>query len=248
MPQFLPNFWHCGEEVSEADQLAFLEQQREFMHQKTRPKTKAQSKRRARKPHEGKTIVKERKGAYNLFRGLDHLIWLLWGTGLVSFLRHAPGFENPLQDRPLLVLWYDECGSNLSLYSWLAWHHQMRIVGVRDIYHREWNDTKLCLQASNLWGTVLLMTVVFNMVYGPWSGAGWFCKLQEGMQRPRIGEQRPSKQATECKAMQANIPRMTRIQCRQTQHSLNICTWVYRCSHRAPMPVCQANFYQLPNN
>ena len=63
---------------------------------------------------------------------------------------------------------------------YLAYHIKSRVVFVRDILHREWNDCTLALRQAGLWWVVLLTTVVFNFPFGPWNGAAWWQKLLEG--------------------------------------------------------------------
>eukprot|EP00974_Lingulodinium_polyedra_P006089 576266-Lingulodinium_polyedra.AAC.1 len=67
----------------------------------------------------------------------------------------------------------------MALATFLLYHLKCRLVPMRDIYHREWNDVKLALKKSDLWYAVLLSTLAFNLPYGPWDGAGWFSKLQD---------------------------------------------------------------------
>ena len=121
MPEFQPNLWHTHEEIVVEDQISWQQQERTFFQEHTRPKTKAQAKRKTKNPKAPKTVVTERTGAYNFFRGLDHALFTVLGAGLAAYLNSAPGFCNPLANRPLLVLHYDECSSNISLYSWLLY-------------------------------------------------------------------------------------------------------------------------------
>ena len=99
-----------------------------------------------------------------------------------AFTLTAPGNELSLSNRPLLCLSYDECSANLALYVYLYYFARLRVLALRDIFHREWNDTKLALMASGVWWVVLLTTLAYNFVHGPWANAAWFGKLVEGCQ------------------------------------------------------------------
>eukprot|EP00974_Lingulodinium_polyedra_P018251 1765395-Lingulodinium_polyedra.AAC.1 len=55
---------------------------------------------------------------------------------------------------------------------------KLRVLLVRDIFHREWNDVRAAAKSSDLWWAVLLSTMVFNLSYGPWEGAAWHEKLK----------------------------------------------------------------------
>eukprot|EP00974_Lingulodinium_polyedra_P111304 10765970-Lingulodinium_polyedra.AAC.1 len=61
---------------------------------------------------------------------------------------------------------------------WFLLHHlHLRATFQRDVFHREWNDCKGAVKASSLWWVILCSTLVMNLTYGPWEGAGWFEKL-----------------------------------------------------------------------
>ena len=53
------------------------------------------------------------------------------------------------------------------------------MLSVRDPFLREWNDLKNAVSESGLWHVILLATVVFNLPFGPWDGAAWFCKMRD---------------------------------------------------------------------
>ena len=80
---------------------------------------------------------------------------------------------------PLLVLHFDEGSPNQALYCWMQYQARLRVIGVRDIYHREWNDVTLALRQAGLWRYVVLSSILFNLPYGPWNGGAWFGKLCE---------------------------------------------------------------------
>ena len=181
MPEYLRGRWHGAEFVTAQDQTAWLEQQRLFLRKRSRPKTKAQAKRKGRQPKAAKAVVHERLAAFNLFRGLDHAMKEGADIDLSNFTREAAGAETPLCDRPLMSLHYDECSANLAMYLYMAYALKMRVVAFRDIFHREWNDVRLALQSAGVWWAVLLSTLIFNFPHGPWEGSAWFGQLVQGI-------------------------------------------------------------------
>ena len=59
-------------------------------------------------------------------------------------------------------------------------HVQIRLVIVRDIYHREWNDCNNALMDSGLWWICLITRIPFNQAYGPWNGSKWWQNTKAG--------------------------------------------------------------------
>eukprot|EP00974_Lingulodinium_polyedra_P058590 5641606-Lingulodinium_polyedra.AAC.1 len=63
------------------------------------------------------------------------------GAGLSVFVaREGSGAPESLLDLPVLALHYDEGSPGLAMYHWMAYAGSLRVVGLRDIFHREWND------------------------------------------------------------------------------------------------------------
>eukprot|EP00974_Lingulodinium_polyedra_P094481 9158313-Lingulodinium_polyedra.AAC.1 len=67
----------------------------------------------------------------------------------------------------------------------MSYQAKLRVLGIRDIYHREWNDTTLALKACSLWYVVLLTAMAMNLPYGPWDGSAWMGKMVESAQTMR---------------------------------------------------------------
>ena len=122
-----------------------------------------------------------RKTAHSTFRAIDNTLFQTRGVGLSAFTREAPGMDASFSRRPLLTLHYDECSVNLSLWAWAAYCKQMRIMAIRDVFHREWNDVKLALKAAGLWWVVLLTTIAFILPFGAWKGSSWFEQMKEAI-------------------------------------------------------------------
>eukprot|EP00974_Lingulodinium_polyedra_P009016 862223-Lingulodinium_polyedra.AAC.1 len=55
----------------------------------------------------------------------------------------------------------------------------MRVLPLRDVFHREWNDTLNAVKGCGLYWVLVCSTLLYNLPYGPWDGAGWFDQLQE---------------------------------------------------------------------
>ena len=190
MPDFLSLEWHEVDELTQEDDEDWLLAQAAFVTKCKDPavgkgKAKAKAKLQLRRPRAGETAVgKERRTSAAAARALDNalrLVDLREGKGLAEFLP-ACGEGQPFVTRPLLVCHFDECSVNLAWCNWMMYSQGLRLIGIRDIYHREWNDTQLALKASGLWSLVLLTTVAFNFVYGPWNGSKFFSELQEACQ------------------------------------------------------------------
>ena len=113
------------------------------------------------------------------FRALDNALTHTLGAGLDTYTNEAGGNDEDVSGKPLLVLHFDEASSNLALFCWMYYHLRLRVIGMRDIFHREGNDVLLALKSSGLWYVILITTVVFNLPCGPWDGAGWWHKLIE---------------------------------------------------------------------
>eukprot|EP00974_Lingulodinium_polyedra_P030085 2897503-Lingulodinium_polyedra.AAC.1 len=63
------------------------------------------------------------------------------------------------------------------MYLWLGYAARARVLAVRDIFHREWNDVCLSLKGAGVWSTVVMTSVLFNLPYGPWEGQSWWGQL-----------------------------------------------------------------------
>ena len=124
----------------------------------------------------GKPVT--RASAHRFLRALDFVLKQTLGQGLALFTQND--LSLPLHNRPLLVLLLDE-GSIGVAASWYLTHKLgARVVLLRDLFHREWNDIKDAIKSSGLWYVVLLSNIVFNLCYGPWEGSAWYEKLVAG--------------------------------------------------------------------
>ena len=146
------------------------------------PNAKAKPKRKIKVPISVRAC---RQGGLTHIRTLDKILTVTIGKGLAYFIPDAEDeYTGLVQDRipPTLVLHLDEGSPAFCMLWFLIYSKKLRFVGVRDIFHREWNDTRLCLGDSDMWWVVLLTTVVYNLPYGPWESLAWWGKITAAAQ------------------------------------------------------------------
>ena len=176
------SLWQAAEFVEEADQEAWhLQQAAFFAAPKPEPKAQAGGRKRKRTIVKGpRVIVKERRASFACLRALDYA--LLQGTkrGLADFMEDAEGSTGDLCKRSVLVTFFDEASTNMAMAMWLQYKVRLRMIFIRDVFHREWNDVSLAVKHTGLWWVVLLSSLAFNLPFGPWDGSGWWEQLKEG--------------------------------------------------------------------
>ena len=139
----------------------------------------------AKRKREPKKRTKQlRKHVAEQCRALDSQVSEMIGQGLDSFNGHDDLQQYPHvpHDGRLLVLSLDEGSVGYAGMWWLLYHHRLRLVFLRDPFHRSWNDVCVALKECRLWSVVLLTSVVYNINYGPWDGSAWWHKLCQGAQ------------------------------------------------------------------
>jgi hypothetical protein len=112
-------------------------------------------------------------------RALDYLLVSTFGFGLEQYC-HAKLPIDPWGRHTLWVLYMDEGSTWFAVVWYLQYHIIGRVLMVRDIFQREWNDVQLAVKHCGLTTVILLTTMVLNLCYGPWEGAAWFEKLKAG--------------------------------------------------------------------
>lgn len=83
---------------------------------------------------------------------------------------------------PLLVSVSDQGPNNMAALSFLQYSESAILVACfYDVYHRAWNDLKLAARRATAfpWRTMLEMTVVFNLPYGPFGSGTWYGLKQD---------------------------------------------------------------------
>ena len=169
-----------GEKVSEEDQEYMANYQSYFFSEPAATLKRSQpKKKRATGPKLPAPAKALRQSAYHEMRALDKVLTTMLGLGLVFFL-HTDD-EDGVRDRddfyPTLVLHFDEASQGFAMIWYLLYALPMRIVPVRDVFHREWNDARLALSGSQLWWVVLITTIVVNLPFGPWEGGTWWERM-----------------------------------------------------------------------
>ena len=110
-------------------------------------KARAKGKGRGRGRRAVKVADQPRMASYKCLLILEALLQRTIGRGLSHFI---PSPECPLQphQRPTLMVHVDEGSTGYSMLWYLVHHVQARVVVIRDIYHREWNDCKNAIMAT----------------------------------------------------------------------------------------------------
>ena len=88
-----------------------------------------------------------------------------------------PGFD--LGSLPALISISDQGPANTAALNYMLYSSRALLMwSLWDPYHRAWNDLKLALKRSvgGGWRTVLELTLVVNMNYGPFGSGSWFFK------------------------------------------------------------------------
>ena len=163
--------------LDEDDQTLFADQEAAFFSRK-RPREASGRKNpdRVRRPK------KTRQSAYAVMRAVDHQLHSMTGTGLSQFIPQDGSTNIPLQSRPLLVVCLDE-GSVGYAAVWYWWYSAgLRMLPMRDVFHREWNDVLMAVRNCGLYSVLLLTQLVYNLSHGPWAGAAWWEQLKVGAQ------------------------------------------------------------------
>jgi hypothetical protein len=79
---------------------------------------------------------------------------------------------------PVLSICMDQDHGQWGALHFLQFKKGMNIVGLRDPFHRAWNDMGLALRKAGAWPSYLNSLFVFNISYGPWQNAAFFRDLQ----------------------------------------------------------------------
>jgi len=126
----------------------------------------------------------ERLHALDHLRAINNCLVVMTGRGLEQFMPMDPSEMSQAsgygrRPRRVLTCCLDQGLAGYSMMSFLLYKAQLSIVHINDIYHREWNDVKYALQKTQLWQSVVLTTLAFNLFYGPWETCAWHSKMIE---------------------------------------------------------------------
>ena len=91
------------------------------------------------------------------------------------------GAQSP--SRSVLAQFADECASQLSLQQGLAHGAHIRIIFLKDVFHRYWRDVLNALSDAGLMSMVFEALHVMNIPHGPWKSGKWWREMQESMDK-----------------------------------------------------------------
>ena len=80
--------------------------------------------------------------------------------------------------KPTLVFTGDEGSPAYSMIWFLVYWQGVRLLPVRDWFHRRWNDCKNSVSDAGPWYVVQLAATPFNFNFGPWEGCAWFARIK----------------------------------------------------------------------
>lgn len=134
----------------------------------------------------------QRIATHTFLVALNHVLKVCTGHGLEQYRTASTPLEpgvvlsDPNIDErrktlgdAILTVAIDQCSVGWSAVICLMYALRLRVVPIFDPSHRCWNDVELAIGSSNLWDVILLVTLLLNLNYGPWEGAGWWRELQE---------------------------------------------------------------------
>ena len=171
--------------VTEEDQEALAQYQAVFLYEAAadRRRTTQPKRRRAAKTEKAPPVVRlQRLGAAKHITAVDRLLTILLGVGLLLYKPSEDVFDFVQDELPFtLVLHMDEASPGYAMYWFLALKMKLRIVVIRDVFHREWNDVRLALSGSGVWWAVLLTIVAWNMPFGPFSSGRFWEMMKDAV-------------------------------------------------------------------
>ena len=121
---------------------------------------------------------KPRAHAKQWIVAVDHMLRVVGLQGFKTF-QQAPDANHIATPHPHLSIHIDQGSDGWAACMFLCFEKRLNATVIFDSSHRVWNDCRLALQRSNLWGVVLLTTIVYNLDHGPWKEARWYVQLRE---------------------------------------------------------------------
>jgi hypothetical protein len=84
---------------------------------------------------------------------------------------------------PILVSYQDQCSVGWAAFHYLCGGEGLVAAFFADSFHRDYNSVKLAAQRcrSYMWGTIVQLTVVFNLNRAPWSSQAFWRVKQESL-------------------------------------------------------------------
>ena len=78
---------------------------------------------------------------------IDRVLQLVCACNL-TFFEAEVNADLPFEKEKFLVRWLDEASTQYSLSWWFSYCKNLRIIAIRDLYHREWNDCRRLLYSG----------------------------------------------------------------------------------------------------
>ena len=116
-------------------------------------------------------------------KGQDGL-WYIYDEDTESFVAEVPA-DLDLGSVPCLLSISDQGPNVLAALNFLTYSQEALMLWASfDPYHRAWNDLKAALRKSMCggWRTVLELTLVANLSYGPFGSSAWFFKKKSKLE------------------------------------------------------------------
>lgn len=125
---------------------------------------------------------KFRKKSYEWLLGTEHQLQASMPGGWAHFAM-SPARQASLSpfDWPHILVSPDQGSDGVCALGFLARVKDVNLSIAWDPSHGVWNDCRAALRWSDLHSFQLLMVVVYNMSYGPWSEAKWFHEVRQGL-------------------------------------------------------------------
>ena len=108
-------------------------------------------------------------------KGADGAWWVVNTATQDAKLQVPPNFS--FKSLPVLISISDQGPSNMAALNFLQFATEGIVCHcIYDVYHRCWNDIKLSAKKASSfpWRTILELTVVFNVPYGPFGSGAWY--------------------------------------------------------------------------
>lgn len=141
---------------------------------------------------------KPRLASYHWLRSVEHSIMAVTNQGFEQY-DNLPGLERVLENADqsaeekmeirlelstmpapkFLFICMDEEGKQWSSMNYMKNKLLLCVSGLRDPFHRAFNDASLAVKHSGLWATYLHSLLIYNIAWGPWQKCAWWSALKE---------------------------------------------------------------------
>lgn len=130
----------------------------------------------------GEKRTKYRKKSYEWLLGTERQFQAVLAEGWGRFVISDEQFESFDPFRwPHITVSPDQGSDGVCSLGFLSRAKRINVSVAWDPSHAVWNDFRGALRWSDLHSFQLLLVVVYNMSYGPWSEARWFHEVRQGL-------------------------------------------------------------------